>query len=720
MRSRFRLSSVCLFVLVMLGGRLMQAQTLDEALNVPGGTLEFSSYSTQGPPYPWTVVTGPGATHDGVSAARSGATGYYYSAGNYIRSMLDTTLTGAGMLTFWTKRIQIGKLDFYINGVYSQTIEQISSPLGQWRFHQLKLPLSNQNTVQWGFENWIASSKPGQTEYYCLPDEVCWHPADEQGYVFRLNEDGISYAVWAYLGQAAEVNVPATVAGKPVTAIDANAFADNKNLVTVVLPSTLQYIGERAFYGCWNLKSVVIPATVQAIGAYAFNKCSLTSIVFADRGGNDITLGEGCFAGNPDLRECILPEGITNLPPLMLAGSADRINRLPAIRIPASVASLDSQTFDFCNNVAIFFMGTPPVVVEPMGRSGGAENLDNALVVYQTAHQADWAEVLDGEGRFCGFPTASLAGEPLPLPEIATPTDKPTFLDSVVVTFTLNAPLPGDKLLVERSEDDGATFAQTVLTPGESSGDFLAAGTAQWTCTLTASAVFRACAVRPANGVHSRCSGAVAKSYLRWNEYADALDNHTLEFALEAPKYWSVSDTQSVVGGSSLLVDLGGPEDNPPMHTKLLAQVAGPGLLACWIYPERRSISVTFGEVDPTGEGWLGFKEDGSIHTQGLASYDNNPKTWVKCAIAIPPRRFPGRLVLRGVLCRRGGVHRPSSALEPGRRFRLCRQSRRRQCHSHGRHCPPGVGDGSAPSGPGNPRCAGRAARHRHRRPCLC
>jgi len=694
----------------MLGSRLMQAQTtLDEALNVPGGGLEFTSYSTGSPLYPWTVVTAPEATHDGMAAARSGATAYYYNySSSYNRSMLETTLTGAGVLTFWTKKAGESQLYLYINGTHSQTLECS----GEWRSHQVKVPLAEQTTVQWRFENRKPGSRSGQTEHYCLLDEVCWHPADDQGYVFRLNEDGDSYAFSAYFGQAAEVSVPATFAGKPVTVIGAKAFFNNGKLMTLVLPegllrieaeafsysplssvtlpSTLQYIGRRAFYECRNLKqvslpagltelgesafcstnleqvafppglsvipvsafqyclslrSVVIPVTVQEIGNSAFRTCGLTSIVFADRGGNDITLGEACFAGNLGLRECILPEGITTLPKNMLAGYNKGCIELPAIRIPASVTSLGSRVFDFCDKVVIFFMGPPPAVGE-LGLASAPENLDNALVVYQDAHQAAWAGVLDGGGRFHGFQTESLAGEPIPLPEIATPTGNPTFLDSVAVPFTLHGPLPGDKLLVERSEDGGATFVPTILTPGENNGGFLAVdGAAQWTYTLTVSADFRAHAVRPANGTrgipgYSRCSGTVAKAYLRWNDYADALDNHTLEFTLEDPKYWSVSASQSKVGGSSVFVDLGGPEDNPPWVMKLMTQVTGPGVLSCWIYPDRHDICVYFGEIDPTGVGWNGFNENSQIPSRELTSYNHNPKGWVKCSVAIPEGDF--------------------------------------------------------------------------------
>jgi hypothetical protein len=727
MSSRFRFSGVCFLVLVMLGGRLAQAQTtLDEALNVPGGTLEFTSSSVQDPSYPWSVVTGPEAMHDGAAAARSGATGYYYSSGTYTRSLLSTTLTEPGVLTFWVKKAGQGQLDLRINDGYWQTVEYSGNAGGEWRFHQVKLPLTEPTTVQWCFENTQQGSESGQTEHYFLLDEVCWHPADERGYVFLLNEDGESYAVAAYFGDATEVNVPAMHAEKPVTVIGANVFADNGNITTVVLPegllridegafsfnanpyraivdefpssalssvtlpSTLQYIGANAFCGCQNLKqvtlpagltelgesafertgleqiafppglavipwaafqsclslrSLVIPASVREVGAGAFSGCGLTSIVFDDRGGNNITLGDGCFANNPCLRECILPEGITALPANMLAGNQwDGDIDLPAIRIPASVTSVGNLAFDCCNNVTIFFMGTPPEVGEA-GMTGVPYLLDNAWVVYQDEHQAAWAGALDDEGRFHGYQTESLTGEPLSTPEVVTPTDKPTFLDSVVVTFALQAPLPGDKLLVERSEDNGATFVQTILTPGENNGGFTAvAGAAQWTYNLTASAAFRSHAIRPAAGTrgvpgYSRCSGTMVRSYLRWNEYADALDNHTLEFALEDPQYWSVSTDQFKVGGSSVLVDLGRPEDNPPWMTKLMTQVTGPGVLSCWIYPERENITVYFGEIDPAG--WNGFKENSPINPwQPRASYLDSPQTWVRCTVAIPEGDF--------------------------------------------------------------------------------
>ncbi len=53
------------------------------------------------------------------------------------------------------------------------------------------------------------------------------------------------------------------------TSIASGAFADQKNLVEVVIPDGMKYIGEYAFYDCKNLKSIEIPESVKKIETYA-------------------------------------------------------------------------------------------------------------------------------------------------------------------------------------------------------------------------------------------------------------------------------------------------------------------------------------------------------------------------------------------------------------------------------------------------------------------
>src|SRR5215469_2297028 len=70
----------------------VQGQTLGDALNAP--SLTWTSSGTGGAS-PWYGETG--VSHDGVSAAASGTV----SSSSSKTSILKTTVTGPGTLTFW-------------------------------------------------------------------------------------------------------------------------------------------------------------------------------------------------------------------------------------------------------------------------------------------------------------------------------------------------------------------------------------------------------------------------------------------------------------------------------------------------------------------------------------------------------------------------------------------------------------------------------------------
>jgi hypothetical protein len=113
-----------------------------------------------------------------------------------------------------------------------------------------------------------------------------------------------------------ELIIPNTLDGRPVTAIGEGAFLNRYFLETVVLPSHLVVIGNKAFAGTW-LQNITIPDRVESIGKLAFQNNSLESlslgsglktiddyafdnnrltVLFLPE--NVRTLGEGAFAGN--------------------------------------------------------------------------------------------------------------------------------------------------------------------------------------------------------------------------------------------------------------------------------------------------------------------------------------------------------------------------------------------------------------------------------------
>lgn len=126
----------------------------------------------------------------------------------------------------------------------------------------------------------------------------------------------------AYTGSGGNVDIPATIDGKIVVEIGANAFNGNSALTGVNLPNSVTVLGLGSFYNCQNLNSVflgnglisigngsfwgaqaltsiIIPHTVASIGYATFANCNaLTKITILN---SSISFGGDVFGAIPDL-----------------------------------------------------------------------------------------------------------------------------------------------------------------------------------------------------------------------------------------------------------------------------------------------------------------------------------------------------------------------------------------------------------------------------------
>lgn len=85
---------------------------------------------------------------------------------------------------------------------------------------------------------------------------------------------GVSVYITGWTGEGTTVDIPETINGFPVVAINALVFRDSPSITSVTFPSTLQSIGGGAFYGCTGLTSITIPESVTDIGQDAFEYCT--------------------------------------------------------------------------------------------------------------------------------------------------------------------------------------------------------------------------------------------------------------------------------------------------------------------------------------------------------------------------------------------------------------------------------------------------------------
>ena len=117
-----------------------------------------------------------------------------------------------------------------------------------------------------------------------------------ESFTYTLNNGQLF--VDGYSGDNVIVNIPAQAVyngqNYAVVGISNNAFEANTTIEEVIIPESVEIIGDGAFYGCSNLKFVTVSGD-SLIGTSAFMYCS--SLEFIDLKGNPTISGPTTFMG---------------------------------------------------------------------------------------------------------------------------------------------------------------------------------------------------------------------------------------------------------------------------------------------------------------------------------------------------------------------------------------------------------------------------------------
>ncbi len=163
---------------------------------------------------------------------------------------------------------------------------------------------------------------------------------------FTYIDNGTSISITDYPQAATDaVVIPATIAGKPVTTIEKDAFYGCYALTSMTIPNSVTSIGENAFIGCNSMTSLTIGSGITSITGSAFAYCnSLPSVTIP----NSVTsIGSGAFIGCSSLISVTIPNSVTSIEHSAFSGCSS----LTRVTIPTSVTSIGAYTFESCTSL---------------------------------------------------------------------------------------------------------------------------------------------------------------------------------------------------------------------------------------------------------------------------------------------------------------------------------------------------------------------------------
>ena len=166
--------------------------------------------------------------------------------------------------------------------------------------------------------------------------------------------------ITGYTGTASELTIPSQIEGLPVTRIGNDAFVGNKQVTSLLIPDTVQYIARYAFAGCSNMYSIRIPASVTFVGSNAFTNCqNLTNIYIddlkawininfekAERPSDVNRRAMNIYLDGQLLKDVEIPSGVKTIPERAFAYTT-----IETVTIGPDVTSIGASAFSTCHKL---------------------------------------------------------------------------------------------------------------------------------------------------------------------------------------------------------------------------------------------------------------------------------------------------------------------------------------------------------------------------------
>lgn len=148
--------------------------------------------------------------------------------------------------------------------------------------------------------------------------EILCYPGKKEGNSYSVPESVKYIGHTTFYGAK---NLVTIILPESVEEIKEYAFMEATSLKHVKMSEKIKSIGYGAFAFCTSLESIKIPESVTTIGEYTFDGCSNLKILVIP---NSVTnIGFGAFAECPNLAYAIIPEGVTTIGEYLFYGSTN-------------------------------------------------------------------------------------------------------------------------------------------------------------------------------------------------------------------------------------------------------------------------------------------------------------------------------------------------------------------------------------------------------------
>src|SRR5574344_488739 len=179
---------------------------------------------------------------------------------------------------------------------------------------------------------------------------------DSNGYIYAYDATSTSYIITKFSGSGTILTIPSTFndgtnGSHDVTEIGESAFAYNRTLTSVTIPTTLLKIKRKAFIGCTKLATLTFTATstLTTIGQQAFENCTaLTSVTIP----NSVTsiLSEA-FAYCSGITSFTFPTNTAFT--WIWPGVLRNCTAIASITLPTTITSLLDKAFFECSSLKL-------------------------------------------------------------------------------------------------------------------------------------------------------------------------------------------------------------------------------------------------------------------------------------------------------------------------------------------------------------------------------